>query len=156
MQIEVQHREFKKQKLTVETAGWFHGPRLLLNGTIVPIQKKRYTVKADSGVEISIQLKYNYLDPIPKIKIAEEIVELANPLKWYEYMWMGIPIVLVVSGTAIGGLLGIMGGNASGRVFRNERGSLAKYGLSNTHNTRHGYRLRCSCHSASATRRYSE
>lgn len=130
MQLEVQHPEFKAQRLTVETAGAFHGPRLLLNGTVVKRQKGRYTVTADSGAEITIQLKYNYLDPIPKIKIGEEVTELANALKWYEYVWIGIPIVLVFSGGAIGGFVGAIAANTSGRLFRGDRSSLAKYGLS--------------------------
>lgn len=75
-------------------------------------------------------MKYNYLDPIPKVKVGDETVELASPLKWYEYVWIGIPIVLVFSGGAIGGLVGAMGATASGRVFRSGRGSFAKYGLS--------------------------
>ncbi len=130
MQLEVQHPAFKAQRLAVETAGWFHGPRLLLNGTVVQKEKARYTVAADSGVEIVIQLKYNYLDPIPKIKIGDEVTELARSLKWYEYLWMGIPIVLVFSGGAIGGLVGAVAANASGRVFRSDRSSPAKFGLS--------------------------
>jgi hypothetical protein len=130
MQLEVQHSAFKQQRLAVETAGWFRGPRLLLNGNVIPKQKGCYTVKADSGAETTIRLKYNYLDPIPKVKTGEEIAELASPLKWYEYVWIGIPIVLVFSGGAIGGLVGAMGAHASGRVFRSDRGSFAKYGLS--------------------------
>ncbi|MGA7749640.1 MAG: hypothetical protein WCA63_05785, partial [Gallionella sp.] len=77
MQLEVQHPAFKVQRLSVETARAFLGPRLLLNGTFLKKQKGRYTVKADSGAETTIQLKYNYLDPIPKIKIGEEVIEIA-------------------------------------------------------------------------------
>lgn len=130
MQLEVQHHAFKEQRLAVETAGWFRGPRLFLNGAVVPKQKRRYTVTADSGTAVTIQLKYNYLDPIPKVKIGEEMAELASPLKWYEYVWIGIPIVLVFAGGAIGGLVGALSANASGRIFRSDRSSLAKYGLS--------------------------
>ena len=130
MQLEVQHPAFKAQRLTVEAAGTFHGPRLLLNGALVKKQKGRYTVTSDSGVETTIQLKYNFLDPIPKIKIGEEMSEIVSSLKWYEYVWIGIPIVLVFSGGAIGGLCGAVAANASGRVFRSDRSSLAKYALS--------------------------
>ena len=130
MQLAIQHPAFKEQRLVVETAHWFRGPRLLLNGTVVPKKNGRYTVAADSGAEIAIQMKYNYLDPIPKVKVGDETAELASPLKWYEYVWIGIPIVLVFSGGAIGGLVGAMGATASGRVFRSGRGSFAKYGLS--------------------------
>lgn len=130
MQLEVHNPAFKAQRLTVEAAGVFHGPRLLLNGTVVKKQKGRYTVTTDSGVETTIQLKYIYLDPIPKIKIGEETFEIASSLKWYEYVWIGIPIVLMFSGGAIGGLCGGVAAYASGRLFRSDRSSLAKYGLS--------------------------
>jgi len=130
MQLEVQNTAFETQRLKVETAGWFSGPKLLVNGVIVKKAKGRYTVTADSGAETMIQLKYIFLDPIPKIKIGEDLVELASPLKWYEYAWIGIPIVLVFIGGAIGGLCGTVGAIASGRLFRSDRSSLSKYGLS--------------------------
>lgn len=130
MQIEVQNSAFKKQRLTVLPASWFKGPQLLLNGTAAPRKWGRYKVADDSGNESVVQLKYNYLDPIPKVKIGEDVSQLATPLRWYEYAWIGAPIILIFSGGAIGGLVGALGANASGKVFRSERGALAKYGLS--------------------------
>lgn len=130
MYIEVQHPEFMTQRLTVETAGFLRGPRLLVNGVVAKKKKGRYTVTSDSGAEISIQLKYNYLDPIPKLKIGDNITVLASPIKWYEYVWMDIPIILVFSGGAIGGLVGAVAANASGKIFRSQRSSPVKYGLS--------------------------
>jgi hypothetical protein len=130
MQIEVQHPEFKSQRITVEPAANFNGPKLLLNGTVIKKQKGRYIVTSDSGVETAIQLKYNYLDPIPRIKINDEVTEIASPLRWYEYFWISIPFVLVVTGGAIGGLCGALAANANGRIFRSDRTLFAKYGLS--------------------------
>lgn len=130
MQLEVQHPAFMVQRLSVETAGWLRGPLLMLNGTVVKKQKGRYTVTADSGAETSIQLRYNYLDPIPRLAIGDEVVELASSLTWYEYAWLGIPFVLVISGGGLGGLVGLIAAHANGRVFRSERSSQAKYGLS--------------------------
>lgn len=43
MQLAIQHPAFKEQRLVVETAHWFRGPRLLLNGTVVPKKNGRYT-----------------------------------------------------------------------------------------------------------------
>jgi hypothetical protein len=105
MQIEVLHPEFRSQRITVEPAGNFSGPKLLLNGTVVKKQKGRYVVTSDSGTETTIQLRCNYLDPIPKIKINGEVTEIASPLRWYEYFWI-IPFVLVATADAIGGLGG--------------------------------------------------
>jgi hypothetical protein len=130
MQLEVQDPSFKTQRLSVQTASWLGGPQLLLNGTRAQKTKRRYLVKDDSGAETTIQLNYNFLDPIPKVKIGEKIVELASPLKWYEYVWIGIPFILVFTGGALGGLIGALSANASGKIFRGNRSLLAKYSLS--------------------------
>lgn len=130
MLIEVQHPSFKTQRLAVETAGWYRGPKLLVNS--VPAQKTKgsYIVRNDLEIETTIQLKYNLLDPIPKVKINEETLELASPLKWYEYACVGLPLILVFTGGALGGLIGAISANASGKVFRGDRSLFAKYSLS--------------------------
>jgi len=102
----------------------------MLNGTAIKKQKGHYIVTADSGVETTIDLRYNYLDPIPKLRIGDEVVELASSLKWYEYAWMGTPFLLVISGGGLGGLVGLLAAHANGRFFRSDRSSFAKYGMS--------------------------
>jgi hypothetical protein len=130
MQIEVTHPQFRTQKLAVEAAGWFAGPKLLVNGAAVKKQKGRFTVRSDAGQDTTIELKYNVLDPIPKIKIAGDATAVAPPLQWYEYAWIGIPVLLIFVGGAIGGFVGALGAVASGRVFRSEHSTPVKYGLS--------------------------
>jgi hypothetical protein len=130
MQIEVAHAQFRTQKLAVEPAGWFAGPKLLVNGAAAEKQKGRFTVRSDAGQDTTIELKYNFLDPIPKVKVAGDSIELAPPLHWYEYAWIGIPVLLIFVGGAIGGFVGALGAVASGRVFRSGRSAPAKYGLS--------------------------
>jgi len=53
-----------------------------------------------------IQMRYNLLDPIPTIKIGDAAVELAKPLRWFEYAWIGLPMRLVFAGGALGGFVG--------------------------------------------------
>jgi len=130
MQLQLIHPAFTTQRVAIETAGWFTGPKLLANGAIVKKQKGTYLVVSDSGAEIPVKLKYNFIDPIPKVTVAEDSVELALPLKWYEYAWAGIPVLLIFTGGAIGGFVGALGACASGRVFRSDRGPMAKYGIS--------------------------
>ena len=129
MELGVSHPAFKTQRLAVETAGFFRGPRLLVNGTPAEKHKGRYSMPSDSGVTTPIELKYNFLDPIPKIKIGDELLELARSLTWYEYLWIGIPIVLVFTGGAIGGFVGALAAYTSARVFRSDRSTPMKYGL---------------------------
>lgn len=130
MQLQVNHPVFKTQRVAIETAGWFSGPKLVVNGAFAKKQKGAYSVMSDAGTEVPVKLKYNFLDPIPKVTVAEDPVELAPPLKWYEYAWAGIPVLLIFTGGAIGGFVGALGACASGRVFRSDRSTVAKYGIS--------------------------
>jgi hypothetical protein len=130
MRIEISHPAFKRQHLTVETASLFIGPKLLLNGEVVKRQKGRYPVASDSGVQKLIQMRYNLVDPVPTVKIDDQAINLVEPLQWYEYAWSGLPILLVFVGGALGGFIGGVATVANGRLFRSERGPVAKYGLS--------------------------
>ena len=129
MQIEIAHPQFQAQRLAVETAGWLRGPKLFLNGAPVERRKGLYTVRADSGEDVAVKLKYNLVDPIPKAEIAGSPIEIVPALRAYEYVWIGLPLVLIAIGGALGGFLGALGAVANGRVFRGDRGTAAKYVL---------------------------
>ena len=129
MRIEITHPAFRTQRLAVETAGWLSGPQLLLNGSAVKKNKGRFTVVSDSGQETSVELKYNLLDPVPKVKVADETLEVAPSFQWYEYAWIGVPVLLIAIGGAIGGFVGALGALANGRVFRGTRSTGAKYAI---------------------------
>ena len=127
MQIEVQDPAFTTQQLAVETAGIFSGPKLLLNGVPVEKSKEIYTVANDAGEEVAVKLKYNYFDPIPKIEIGGAVEALADPLAWFEWLWIGLPLLLVAIGGAIGGALGMVAATANGRVFRSGNSTAQKW-----------------------------
>jgi hypothetical protein len=129
MRIEIKHPAFKSKRLSVETASIFASPRLLLNDVVLKRKGRGYRVAADSGQDLDILIKYNFLDPIPKVKIGDETIELAEPLKWYEYAWIGIPMLLVFAGGALGGFVGAGSTVVNGRIFRSGRSEPAKYML---------------------------
>src|SRR6266571_1917844 len=87
-------------------------------------------LRENSGQEREIRLKTNGLDPVPKVQIGGQAIELARPLAWYEYVWMGIPIALVFVGGGLGALFGLAAVYSSARIFRSDRGTASKYGLS--------------------------
>jgi hypothetical protein len=130
MQLELTHPAFKTRRLAIETASWFTGPKLVVNGSVAEKRKGTYLVASDDGAEIPIKLKYNFLDPIPKVTVGDESIELAPSLKWYEYAWAGIPVLLIFVGGAIGGFVGALSACASGRVFRSNFSAPAKYAVS--------------------------
>ena len=129
MRFPISRSGFEGQDLAVETAGLFRGPRVLHNGNPVERRKGRYPVRSNSGQEVLIQLKSNYVDPIPKVIFGDQTIVLARPLTWYEYIWIGLPILLVLAGGALGAIVGVTATYTSARIFRSGRGAFAKYAL---------------------------
>jgi hypothetical protein len=129
MRIEVRHPAFKTQRLSIQAASFFTGPKLLLNDVSVKRKSGRYPVVSDSGQEVLIQMKYNLLDPIPTLKIGDAPIELAKPLRWFEYVWIGVPMLLVIAGGAVGGFVGAGSTIVNGRIFRSDRSVVSKYAL---------------------------
>lgn len=58
-----------------------------------------------------------------------KLIDLGRPLTGCEYAWLGLPIVLVTMGGALGGALGFGGAYSSARVFRSDRSGFTKYTL---------------------------
>lgn len=129
MDIVVSHPAFVRQRLAVRAAGILGGARLLLNGSVLKSSWGRYTVKSDTGNEAKIQLRTSFVDPVPVVKIDDEIVRLIPPLRWYEYAWIGIPALLIFAGGALGALIGVAGAYSNSRVFRSDRSTVSKYAL---------------------------
>ena len=129
MQFPISQRGFEGQNLAVETAGLFSGARVLHNGNPVEKRKGRFPVRSNSGQEVLVQLKSNFLDPIPKVIFGDETIVLARPLLWYEYLWIGLPVLLVLAGGLLGAVVGAAAAYASAHIFRSGRGALARYAL---------------------------
>jgi len=130
MEIPLAHERFSDQKLSIRAASWLRGPQLLRDGNPVKGKRGKYTVQDNSARESAVELKYNFIDPIPKLRIDGESVEVARSLLWYEYLWMGLPILLIFVGGALGAIVGLTATYSSARIFRGERSVFAKYLLS--------------------------
>jgi hypothetical protein len=117
--------DFFGRGLAVRTAGWFRGPRVVIDGDVVKGRWGRFIVRDNRGQSVTVQLKSNHIDPIPKVTIGSREVVLARPLVWYEYVWSGLPIIMAYHGGAIGALCGFAALQRSAAVFRAE-GSEAK------------------------------
>jgi hypothetical protein len=127
MNIAVSHPSFVKQQLAVRPAGWLSGPRVLLNSVTIKSSKGIYVVRNDAGAEVSVRLKSTFVDPIPTLTLDDEKVALARKLKWYEYVWIGIPILLIFTGGALGAGIGVFAFYSSSRIIRSDRSTTAKY-----------------------------
>ena len=127
MEFPLNYEKLDSQRISIRTAGFFSGPKLLKHGDIVEGKKGQYAMHDNHGNDVVISIKHKFLDPVPGVEVNGEKVELARPLMWYEYLWMGLPILLVITGGAIGALTGFGAATASSHVFRSQRGTTAKY-----------------------------
>lgn len=130
MDLPIEHEGFAGRGLAIRTAGFFRGPRLLIDGSEVRGRRLRFSVRDNTGRDHQIRLKSNGFDPIPKVQIEGQTIQLARPLAWHEYAWMGLPILLIFTGGGLGALFGLLAVYASARIFRSERGTGRKYGIS--------------------------
>jgi hypothetical protein len=130
MDIPIKHQAFANRGLALRPAGLFNGPQLILDGRKVKGKRLRFSVRDNSGVSCEIRLRSNHIDPVPRVQIGDQTLELARPLAWYEYVWMSFPIILVFSGGVLGAMFGVAGVLASARIFRSDHASAAKYVLS--------------------------
>jgi hypothetical protein len=130
MDLPIDSKAFSGRGLAVRTASLFMRPRLVIDGAEVKGKRLRFSLRDNSGNVREIRLKFNGIDPIPKVEIEGHTIELARALTWYEYAWMGLPIVLVHAGGGLGALFGVMALYASVRIFRSDRGTAAKYASS--------------------------
>lgn len=117
------------QKLAVRLAGTFAGPQLVLNGQTVNKQSGQFFLRSNAGSTLAIKFKARFLDPIPNLLVGGQTIEVTPPLKWYQYAWMAIPIILVFSGGLIGGLCGGLAAGISSRVFRSDSSEGMKFAL---------------------------
>ena len=127
MDIIVLHPAFQQQRLRIRTSGLLRGPTVHMNDMPVKRVKGRYTVINDAGEEMEIQLKSNVIDPVPVLKMGDETVRLARALRWYEYLWIGVPIILLFIGGGLGAGIGIVSAFSSSRIFRSDRSTPSKY-----------------------------
>lgn len=125
-----EHEYFQGRSLAVSTGGFFQSACLFENDEKINGKRSKFIVNDNQGVPREIKIKTNFLDPVPKIEIDGTTIQLARSLAWYEYLWMGLPIMLIFAGGALGAMFGVGATYSSGRIFRSERKASIKYLLS--------------------------
>ena len=131
MQYYIPAEGFEGRQLIVETAGWFSGPRLLLDGQPASKGPKRgqLLIRRNDGVDVIAQLRGIFVDPIPQLTVDGKTIKIAEPLPWYVWLWSGLPLVLLFIGGALGGALGAVAMTINGRVFRSDMPGALKFAI---------------------------
>ena len=129
MQYSVPIQGVETRKVEVELAGIFSSPKLMVDGMPVPQGAKRgeYIIHLDDGTEMIAKIKNRFLDPIPNIVVDGEEIILVESLQWYQWLWAGLPILLIFGGGAIGGATGFVATSISARIFRSDVNKIVQY-----------------------------
>ena len=116
------------QNLSVRQRG-LSKAELLQNGVLLTKKSGGYTVQNDAGEPVFIKLKSTLIDLIPKVIIGEDTIHIAPTLRWYEYAWTALPVLMVFIGGALGGGLGGVAALWNAKIFRSGKPALVKYSL---------------------------
>jgi hypothetical protein len=119
---------FEGQEIVVEPAGFFSGPRLLVNGQPAPKGKGRgeMLVRRNDGKDVLMSFRNNFLD-VPVLVVDGKPLNLVEPLKWYEWAWNFLPILMVLLGGALPAVLGVLAVTMNIRIFRSAQSPILKY-----------------------------
>lgn len=131
MQYPVPLEGFDGRQLVVETPGFFSSAKLMIDGQPVPKGAKRgeFLLHRNDGIEVTAKLKNMFLDPVPQVVIDNRVIKVVEPLRWYQWVWAGLPVLLVFAGGALGAVFGLIATSFNARLFRTEMSVTAQYGL---------------------------
>jgi hypothetical protein len=120
---------FEGQKVEVMVSFWT-GPKLTMNGQ--PPQKglKRGEMllsrNDDRQVVATWTPQMMGLD-VPQLVVDGKTISLATPLKWYQWVWSALPILLIFLGGLLGGITGVMTFTINTGIFRSRSNEIMKY-----------------------------
>lgn len=123
---------FEGQTIEVESGGLFSGPKILVNRQPAPrgTSRQEVVLRRNDGTNVVATLKPSLFGlDVPQLVVAGRTISVVEPLKWYEWAWSALPILLVFVGGLLGGVLGFFGLIANARIFRSQMTGLAKFGL---------------------------
>lgn len=82
---------------------WAGPSTLRLNGQRVRTLFGRGEVIDDRGQTVKVVVRRRLPDPLPTVTLDGHVVRFGLPWRWYEWLWMMLPTVLL-----LGGLSGIV------------------------------------------------
>lgn len=130
MKFIVDLQGFEGQTIEVESQGMLSGAKLRVNGKLASKGEKRgeMLLRRNDGKEVVARFQPAFLD-VPKLEVDGQAIQVVEPLKWYEWIWNGIPLLIVFLGGMIPALIGFAAFSINITLFRSQKNTLTKYGL---------------------------
>lgn len=102
---------FARQKVEVIPPGFFKGLQLLVDGQPAPRGERRgeYLLTDDKGQTVKARFRNQAFGlDYPQLMVGRQMINIVEPLKWYWWVLVALPFLLVTFGAALGGLIGII------------------------------------------------
>lgn len=90
--------------------GFIRSPRIVIDGEVIRPVNNRFRLKTKDGKSIAVSLKRRFLDPIPRLFIADRTIETLAAHRWYIYVWLLLPVLLIAVGWWHAQLTGALSG----------------------------------------------
>jgi hypothetical protein len=114
----------------LEAGGLFSGPKLFVNDTPARpgLKKGEFLIPSENGEELVVRFKQQFIDPIPALEVNGQLLRAVPAFTW-EWIFVGLPFLLVVGGGCIGGLVGGIGAWGNATILRSSLPQGAKVAL---------------------------
>ena len=103
--------------------------KLLMDGQALAKKKGCVQLRANDGMAVELRMKSRFLDPVPNIEVYGRTIVLLPGLNPIEYVWSGIPLILVLLGGGIGGACGGGACAVNAQIFRTRLSAPAKFAI---------------------------
>lgn len=130
MKYQINLRGFEGKTIEVQSPGLLSGSKLLLNGKPAPRGAKRgeMLLRRNDGKDVPVRFKGFFLD-VPDLVVDDEVVQVVQPLKLYEWAWVCLPLLIVFGGWTMPLIIAFVAISLNLSLFRRGESRLAKFGL---------------------------
>ena len=114
---------------------FFGRPKLIVDEKVVRRVNKRFPITSNEGHVVSVGLRRRFLDPVPNLEVSGHILTLLPSHRWFEYIWILLPLALLAAGWFVAQVFGavlalfwaLLAIYLNSKSFRLVPGSVAKY-----------------------------
>lgn len=123
---------FEGQNIEVITGFW-SGPKLFINGEPAPKGDRRNEMRLQRNDLRQVTATWKPVlmgFDVPQLLVDGKVTSLVEPLKWVQWVWGGLPVLLVFAGGLLGAFIGLIAFSINAKIFRSGLGDVLKYIIS--------------------------
>jgi hypothetical protein len=118
MQIPIVLPGLEGHTLALLPGGLLRNPCLLFDGSHLSAPDGQYVLEPTTGEKITLRLQNRFLDPVPAVLVDGRPLAVHPPLRWYQYLWLLLPLLLIVPGGVYGAVPAVMAVVVNARLWR--------------------------------------